>query len=191
MKSKIWYLMIAFVVGFSCLSAASVMAEHHHEGGKHVERESRHIEHSQGRETEGNETAGQIAAWLLVAANITVAASILIKWTNRYAPLAPETRNALMQFNRFQKKYLMQFHYWLNPAAMGIAIWHWSSSRCAVIPLPEFGLLAMVVLIGIGTALKFKLSPKPLQKSVQKIHTQPIFFLAMIPVLTIGHLVAD
>ena len=34
----------------------------------------------------GNETAGQIAAWLLVAANLPVVLSVFIKWTNRFAP---------------------------------------------------------------------------------------------------------
>lgn len=96
-----------------------------------------------------------------------------------------------MQFNRFQKKHLMHLHYWLNPVAMGVALWHWSSSRCVATPLPELGLLAMMILIGIGISMKFKFLPKKLQKSAQRIHAQPTFFLAMILVLTIGHLTAD
>ncbi len=191
MKSKKLYLLLACVVGIGWLFAASVLADHHHEEGKHIERESRHIEHSRERDAEGNETAGQIAAWLLVAANLTVAVSVLIKSANRYVPLPPETRNTLMQFNRFQKKHLMRFHYWLNPAAIGVALWHWASSRCAATPLPEVGLLVMLILIGIGVSLKFKIYPKPFKQSVFRIHTQPAVFLAVILVLAIGHLVAD
>ena len=191
MKLKVFLLTIVCLVGFGWLSAVPVVADDHHGKKQHARHDDRHTADSREKETEGNETAGQIAAWLLVAANLTVAGSILIKWTNRYAPLTPETRNRLAQFNRSQKKYLMPFHYWLNPAAMGIALWHWSSSRCAETSLPEWGLLAMVMLIGIGIALKFKLSPKPLKQRIMQIHTQPAVFLGLILMLTIGHMVAD
>lgn len=143
------------------------------------------------RHDEGNETAGQIAAWLLVAANLTVALSVLIKWTNRFAPVNTGLRNALSGFNRFQKKHLMRFHYLLNPIVLGIALWHWLSSRCKSTVLPEWGLIVMVVLIALGLIMKLGLCPKPLRKSVYRLHTQPLVLAAMVTVLTIGHLIVD
>ncbi|BBO86715.1 hypothetical protein DSCO28_72810 (plasmid) [Desulfosarcina ovata subsp. sediminis] len=140
---------------------------------------------------EGNETAGQIAAWLLVAANLTVALSVLIKWTNRFAPVNTGLKNTLSGFNRFQKKHLMRFHYLLNPIVLGIALWHWLSSRCKSTVLPEWGLTVMVVLIALGLIMKLGLCPKPLRKSVYRLHTQPLVLAAMVTVLTIGHLIVD
>jgi len=143
------------------------------------------------RHDEGNETAGQIAAWLLVAANLPVVLSVLIKWTNRYAPITMGLKNALSGFNRFQKKHLMRFHFLLNPVVLGIALWHWLSSRCKSTALPEWGLAVMFALIVLGLIMKFRLCPKQLRKSVYRLHTQPLVFLAMVMVLTIGHLIVD
>jgi hypothetical protein len=140
---------------------------------------------------EGNETAGQIAAWLLVAANLPVVLSVLIKWTNRFAPINMGLKNALSGFNRFQKKHLMRFHYLLNPVVLGIAMWHWLSSRCKSTVLPEWGLIVMVGLIALGLIIKLGLCPKPLRKSVYRLHTQPLVLAAMVTVLTIGHLIVD
>ena len=156
-----------------------------------IERSERERSSIFDRHDEGNETAGQIAAWLLVAANLPVILSVLIKWTNRYVPMKTELKNALFGFNRFQKKHLMRFHYLLNPVVLGIALWHWLSSRCKSTALPEWGLIVMVGLIVLGLIMKLGLCPKPLRKSVYRLHTQPLVLAAMVTVLTIGHLIVD
>ena len=166
-------------------------ADDHRKSKGWIERLERDRSSVFDRHDEGNETAGQIAAWLLVAANLPVVLSVLIKWTNRFAPITTGLKNALSGFNRFQKKHLMRFHYVLNPVVLGIALWHWLSSRCKSTVLPEWGLIVMVGLIALGLIIKFGLCPKPLRKSVYRLHTQPLVLAAMVMVLTIGHLIVD
>jgi len=144
----------------------------------------------QGRD-EGNETTGQMVAWSLAAANLTVALSILIRGLKQFAPIAPETRNTLAKFNTTQKKYLMRFHYTLNPLILLLAVLHWSLSRCKSTALPEWGLLTMGLLVVLGIILKFKLCPKTFLKNVYKVHTQPLLLLLLISLLLIGHLAMD
>jgi hypothetical protein len=85
----------------------------------------------------------------------------------------------------------MRLHYYINPLVLGIALWHWLSSRCKSTALPEWGLAVMFALIVLGLIMKFRLCPKQLRKSVYRLHTQPLVFLAMVMVLTIGHLIVD
>jgi hypothetical protein len=120
-------------------------ADGHRKFKSWIERSERDRSSVFDKHDEGNETAGQIAAWLLVAANLPVVLSVLIKWTNRFVPIHAKLKNGLSGFNRFQKKYLMRFHYLLNPLVLGIALWHWLSSRCKSTVLPEWGLIVMVV----------------------------------------------
>jgi hypothetical protein len=86
---------------------------------------------------EGNEVTGQTAARLLVAANLTVALSILMKGVIRYYPLEPETKSSIKRFNQFQKKYLMRFHYILNPLALCTGVLHFLLSFCRKPSLPS------------------------------------------------------
>ncbi len=166
-------------------------ADDHRKSKGWIERSERDRSSIFKRHDEGNETAGQIAAWLLVAANLPVVLSVLIKWTNRLAPINTGLNNALSGFNRFQKKHLMRFHYLLNPVVLGIALWHWLSSRCKSTAMPEWGLIVMVGLIVLGLIMKLGLCPKPLRKGLYRLHTQPLVFAAMVTVLTIGHLIVD
>jgi hypothetical protein len=85
----------------------------------------------------------------------------------------------------------MRLHYMINPLVLGIALWHWLSSRCRSTALPEWGLAVMVALIALGLILKFKLSPKALRTGVYRLHTQPLLLITMVMVLTIGHLMVD
>ncbi len=140
---------------------------------------------------EGNETTGQITAWSLAAANLTVALSLLVRGIKRFAPLSPDLKGSLVKFNSVQKKYLMWFHYTLNPLILGLALIHFSLSRCRSTALPEWGLLTMGVIVGLGIVLKFKLCPKSLLRSIYKVHTQPAVFAALISMLVIGHLIVD
>ena len=122
---KIATLLIICVMGFGCCFTAVGMADDEHGGRGLFEREDQHGIPFLETDNEGNETAGQITLWLLIAANLPVALSVLIKATNRFAPLGDKLRSSLAGFNRFQKKHLMFLHYYLNPAILGVAIWHY------------------------------------------------------------------
>jgi hypothetical protein len=193
---------LAVLSGWLLLSGSMVpmsvgVADDHKEHGQHLEK----AWHKKGDEglgglfarghDEGNETTGQIAAWSLAAANLTVAVSLLIKAIRRSLPLGPETKNSLNRFNSLQKKYLMPLHYVMNPLILAIALLHWMLSRCKSTALPEWGLLTMSALIMLGIVLKFKLCPKTRLRSVYNVHTHPAVFLFLISALLIGHLVVD
>lgn len=154
---------------------------------RHFEREDKHSRTN----NEGNETTGQIAAILLLVANFPVALSLLIKGVNRFMPLKPLLKNTLVNLNRVQKKALMFLHYYLNIAILGIAIWHWLSSRCKSSALPELGLVMMIILITLGFLMKFKMCPKAIRRHAYKIHTQPFVFIVIFLVLTVGHIIVD
>jgi len=194
MKTMRWgliALMLACVIGAGWLYSASSIADDHPKDCGHSEREDQHPVPFLDRDNEGNETAGQIAAWLLAGANLTIAMSILIRWINLFAPLGANWKSSLSNFNRFQKRHLMFLHYSLNPAILGIVLWHWLTSICKSSALPEMGLVMMVILMSLGIALKFKLCPTNLRKSVYQIHTHPVFFLVIIFALVIGHTIVD
>jgi len=173
------------------LFAPTGMADDDHGFRRQFEREERHSIPFLEPDDEGNETAGQMAAWLLLVANLPVALSLLIKGTNRFAPLRIELKRALANLNRIQKKALMWLHYYLNLSILGIALWHWLSSRCKSSVLPELGLIVMVIMIALGFLIKFKLCPKAFRKYAYQIHTQPVIFVAVFLVLAVGHLIVD
>ena len=183
-------ILICLIVACFLIANTGLAGDHRMAKGW-FEREGQHRSSLFGKDDEGNETAGQMAAWLLVAANLPVVLSVLIKWTNQFAPVGTGLKDALVRFNRFQKKHLMRFHYFINPLVLGIALWHWLSSRCKSTALPEWGFAVMFALIVLGLIMKFRLCPKQLRKSVYRLHTQPLVFLAMVMVLTIGHLIVD
>ncbi|MBC8430292.1 MAG: hypothetical protein H8D96_00060, partial [Desulfobacterales bacterium] len=135
------------------------------------------------KDDEGNETTGQTASWLLAAANLTVAFSILIKGASRFLPLDPQTKSSFKSFNRFQKKHLMRFHYVLNPVALCIAFFHFLLSYCRSSPLPEWGLILVTGMVFLGLILKFKVSPKGMRKFVYRLHTTSVTSLIMILLL--------
>jgi len=189
--SRIGLIAIGLIIA-GLLFATKGMADDHRKSKGWFEREEQQHSSLFGRnDDEGNETAGQMAAWLLVAANLPVVLSLLIKWTNKFAPMGNGLKDALIRFNRFQKKHLMRLHFYINPLVLGIALWHWLSSRCKSTALPEWGLAVMFALIVLGLIMKFRLCPKQLRKSVYRLHTQPLVFLTMVMVLTIGHLIVD
>ena len=187
---RIGRFMAALII-FGMLFANTGLTDGHRHSKSWFERDKRIRSTLFEKDDEGNETAGQMAAWLLVAANLTVALSVLIKWTGRWVPMGPRLKDSLVRFNRYQKKHLMRLHYIINPLVLIIALWHWLSSRCRSTALPEWGLTGMVALIVLGLVLKFGLCPKPLRKSVYRIHTQPLVLIAMVTVLTIGHWMVD
>lgn len=198
LKEKLSILLMCGALMVIILSTSSLsLANDHKESKKH----SQKYEHHNGDQgftrifggghDEGNETTGQIAAWSLGAVNLTIAISLLIRGMKRFVPLTPELKNSIIQFNHFQKRYLMRFHYYLNPVFVSIAILHWSLSKCESTALTEWSLFAMCLMATLGIALKFKLVPKTSLRNVHKLHTQPVIFLSLICLLVIGHLVMD
>lgn len=139
----------------------------------------------------GDETTGKFAAWLLVAANIGVAFSLLSKSLVKAAPLGPAVKDRITRFNRFQKKYLMPFHYYLNLISLVIAFLHFGLSRCRASALPEWGLVSMTLLALIGLAVKFKFSPKSTRKPFHRIHTHPLSLGVVLMLLIAGHVLVD
>jgi len=143
------------------------------------------------KDSEGNELTGQAAAWLLVSANLTVVFSILVKGANRFFPLKPQTKSLIKAFNQAQKKYLMRFHFVLNPIALCLAFFHFLLSSCRSSPLPEWGLLLVTMLVALGLVLKFKVAPGWMRRVVYRLHTTPATSSIMILLLVVGHLVSD
>ncbi len=198
-RKKLGYLLFCLIL-IACHGwPVAAVADDHKKRESHAKSsESRKAHHDDDRqarqqyqEDEGNETTGQTAAWLLVAANLSVALSILIKGVIRYYPLAPETKNSIKTFNRLQKKHLMRFHFLLNPIACGMAGVHFLLSTCRQSSLPEWGLLLMTMMVLLGLMIKFKRIPKSILKKAYRLHTAPASFSVIILLLVVGHLIVD
>lgn len=183
-------LIMCFSV-FGCMFSVSALADDEHSKSDHHETEEHHSHVSVEKDNEGSEEAGQIAAWLLLVANLPVMISIIVRWTNRFLPVGETCKTILADFNRFQKKYLMILHYYLNPAILGVVVWHFMSSKCQSTSLPEWGFLLMAISIVLGFLVKFKLCPSAFRKNVHQIHTQPLIIIVFIIVITAGHLIMD
>ena len=140
---------------------------------------------------EGNETTGQIAAWLLVGANLTIVLSIVSKAMMRYFPFEFKTKSFIKKFNQGQKKQLMRFHYILNPVALCIAGIHFSLSSCHSSPLPEWGLICLAVMVFFGFTVKLRLAPKRIQLFVFRLHTGLASISVIIVLLVAGHMIVD
>lgn len=143
------------------------------------------------RGDKGNEFTGQSAAWIFVAANLTVALSLFSKGLASRPQWSSKTKERIRRLNQIQKKGLMRFHYWLNPLGLLLAVIHFSLSTCRSSPLPEWGLGGAAILVLIGSVIRFKLSPKSLRKAVYRIHTSPLSLGLVLIVLLIGHAIVD
>ena len=197
---KIFFISVFLILSIFQVVPDLVIADDHKINKKHYKRYENSKEHLNyddhnrrriNKDDEGNEATGQTAAWLLVAANLTIAVSILMKGASRFLPLDPQTKSSFKSFNQLQKKHLMRFHYVLNPVALSIAFFHFLFSSCRSSPLPEWGLIMVTMMVFLGLILKFKISPKGMRKSVYRLHTTSASFLVMILLLVVGHLLVD
>jgi len=193
-----------FLVGICCVLVLGFLmptpfsnADDHKDGKKHFQKyDGKKGDWNLGdivgrKRDKGNETTGQMVAWSLAAANLTVVISLLIRAIRRFAPISQDVKKSIWKFNSIQKKHLMRFHYVLNPLILAIALLHWSLSRCASTSLPEWGLFMMSVIVVLGVVLKFKLCPQTLLRRVYSAHTQPVLVLILVSMLMIGHLAVD
>jgi hypothetical protein len=197
---KIFFILVLLILSIIQIFPDLVIADDHKTNKRHYKRYENIKEHyddddhNRGgikKDDEGNETTGQTAAWLLVAANMTIALSILVKGGSRFLPLDSQLKNSMKRFNQFQKKHLMRFHYVLNPIALCVAFFHFLLSSCRSSPLPEWGLILVTMMVFFGFILKFKVSPKGMRKFVYRLHTTPATFLIIILLLVVGHQIVD
>jgi hypothetical protein len=193
-KKKALFLVICLIFCSLFVPVYRGQADDHKESkhqGKKTE-EHRLIKGDQGKKgDQGNETTGEMAAWIFGVANFPVALSIILKTGVKLIPPGLNLKDPMTRFNRQQKKYLMKLHYWLNPLALGIALTHFLLSACRSTSFPEWGLGIMVVTVLLGLMMKFKLSPASMRQMVYKLHTSPILLIAAISILLIGHSIAD
>jgi hypothetical protein len=197
---KTFFTLVLLILSIVQIFPDLVTADDHKINKKHYKRYENNREHHDDgdqkrrrvqKDDEGNETTGQTAAWLLVAANLTIALSILIKGGSRFLPLDSELKISMNRFNQLQKKHLMRFHYVLNPIVLCVALFHFLLSSCRSSPLPEWGLIVVTMMVFLGLILKFKVSPKGMRKFVYRLHTTPGSFLIMILLLVVGHQIVD
>jgi len=197
---KIFFILVLLILSIVQIFPDLVTADDHKINKKHYKRYENNREHHDDgdqkrrrvqKDDEGNETTGQTTAWLLVAANLTIALSLLIKGGSRFLPLDSQLKNSMKRFNQLQKKHLMRFHYVLNPIVLCVAFFHFLLSSCRSSPLPEWGLILVAMMVFLGLILKFKLSPKGMRKFVYRLHTTPAIFLIMILLLVVGHQIVD
>ena len=187
-------LMFLMTLTFSFFFNFAIADDHereHRNFRQHENRKGHDDKREETKKDKGNEVTGQLALWFLVAANLSVAFSIIFKSANRFFPIRLEIKSLINRFNKFQKKYLMRFHFVLNPIGFCIAFFHFLLSSCRSSPFPELGLLLMALVVGLGVGLKFKVSPKWMRRFVYRIHTSSVTFSALILVLAIGHLMVD
>jgi hypothetical protein len=185
---------ICMMIGFLSCSVSQSLADDQ-KGSKHKlkkadEHRSERNDHGK-KGDDGNETTGEMAAWLFGIANFPVALSTILKTAARLTPPGLNLKDPMTRFNRQQKKYLMKLHYWLNPLALGIALTHFLLSACRSTSFPEWGLGIMVVTVLLGLMMKFKLSPASMRQRVYKLHTSPVLLIAAISILLIGHSIVD
>ena len=181
-------LFILMAICFILISIGQGYADGHKEG-KHGIKKA--YEHALQKDDHGNETTGEIAAWMFGVANFPVALSIILKTLAKFIPPRLNLRDPLTKLNRQQKKYLMKLHFWLNPIALGIALAHFSLSTCRSTAFPEWGLGIMLVAVLLGLMMKFKMSPALIRQRVFKFHTSPVLLIAGISILLIGHTIVD
>lgn len=143
-----------------------------------------------GGRDHGNETTGEIAAWLFGIANATVLLSFLSR--GAIASSSGETmKKAWKRFNRRQKKWLLPLHYVFNPIAALVAVLHFSLSSCRSTGLPEWTLAGLLTLLALGLAIKFKWAPKSLRRNIHSLHTHPLVVSAAFGLLFLGHQLMD
>ena len=197
---KIFFILVLLILSIVQIFPDLVRADDHKINKKHYKHYENNREHHDDgnqkkrrvqKDDEGNETTGQTAAWLLVAANLTIALSILIKGGSRFLPLDSQIKNSMKKFNQLQKKHLMRFHYVLNPIVLCVAFFHFLLSSCRSSSLPEWGLILVAMMVFLGLILKLKVSPKGMRKFVYRLHTTPAIFLIMILLLVVGHQIVD
>jgi len=107
--------------------------------------------------------------------------SIIAKTLTRLLPDNMSIKEKIRQANSFQKKYLMKLHYWVNPLAFGVAIFHFLPLNADQTAMPELGMGAMLLVTVLGLLMTLRLSPPFMRKLIFKLHTSPITTIVVSP----------
>ncbi len=185
------YRNILIILSFYVLFAVPPAAADDHVKNRHGYQHDSGIFSDHRKGDNGNEFTGESAAWVFVIANITVVLSLLSKVLIKFIPLGTALKEKIRAWNNFQKKYLMFFHYILNPISLIIAFVHFSLSQCRTSSLPEWGLALMTILAVIGISVKFRISPKSIRRTVCQLHTNPLPVVVVLIILFAGHSLVD
>jgi hypothetical protein len=181
-------LLLSGICFVACLPNA--IADDHGHKGKQVGR-SLFSTSEHGKGDKGNEFTGESTAWIFAAANFPVLLSLMIRGLIQYTALAGNLKDRLKRFNKSQKKYLMLFHYILNPLALLLAFIHFSLSSCRSSSLPEWGLAVMALLALTGMVVKFKVGSKSIRGAVYQIHSNLLLISLLVIILLVGHSIVD
>ena len=182
LRSKKMWLWSLVIISVLCVVGTQSYAHRHGQSMTYSERG-----YEQAGREHGGEATGVIAAWLFGIANFPVALSILLKAGGKTMPQGSNLKKTIEQANRQQRRYLMNLHYWLNPIAAAVAIFHFSAVECKSTLMPELGLGMMLLIILLGLIMSFRLSPSPIKKAIFRLHTSPISLMVAISILIIGH----
>ncbi len=180
-----------WVIAVACMTLMICSQGYSHDHGKSLSHAGGGYEREFGREEGGGEATGQIAAWLFGLANFPVILSVLLKACGKAAPADSNLKKAAEQLNRQQKRYLMKLHYWLNPVAAAMAIFHFSITECKSTIIPELGLVVMLLVFILGLMMLCRLSPAFMRKAVARCHMSPITLAVVISILMLGHSMID
>ena len=134
------YINILIMLSIYVLFAVSPAAADEHVKNRHGYQHDSGIFSDHKKADKGNEFTGESAAWVFVIANITVVLSLLSKMLIKFIPPGIALKEKIRAWNNFQKKYLMFFHYVLNPISLIIAFVHFNLSQCRTSSLPESGI---------------------------------------------------
>jgi len=185
------YINILIMLSIYVLFAVSPAAADEHVKNRHGYQHDSGIFSDHKKADKGNEFTGESAAWVFVIANITVVLSLLSKMLIKFIPPGIALKEKIRAWNNFQKKYLMFFHYVLNPISLIIAFVHFNLSQCRTSSLPESGLALMTILAIIGISVKFGISPKSIRRTVCQFHTNPLPIIFVLIILFAGHSLVD
>jgi hypothetical protein len=162
-----------------------------HRRGESVHYSGRGAEQRAGQEGGAAEGSGVIAAWLFGIANFPVALSVIPKTSGKAALPQSSLKITIEKANRRQKRLFMKLHYWMNPVAASVAIFHFSRAECRSTFMPELGMWIMILILILGLMMTFKLSPASMRKAIFKFHTSPVSLLIAISILLIGHSIVN
>lgn len=183
-------VLFTVVIVFAAMASVSALADHHEKKDHGFFREQKEHASGESHKDNGNETTGQMAAWLFAVANFPAAGTLLTRWFLR-AKTSGNSQKTVGKLYIWVKKYLMPFHYVFNPVAIIIALIHFKLSWCRSTNLPEWALLLVSVLGLTGIVIKFRLIPQPLIPRLRAIHTHPIVVVVVFGLLYLGHQFLD
>lgn len=174
-------VLTAFIV-FSALPACADSDSKH----KNIKKYSQTL-----KKDHGNESSGEIAAWLFFLANIPILFQIFTKTIRKQNFLSKSNQETIKYLNKTNSKYLMPAHYVLNTIGVLSAFIHFMLSSCDSSILPDISLLAVGLMVLTGISIKFKLLSSSYRNFTYKIHTSKILCSLILFILVTGHIIID